>query len=77
MKKFCISCLAALVLTLNVAPVAVASPSVSISSAEEGGVARIEETRWYFRTTPEGKNEMRLWSVTYGVWLTDWIPVGP
>ena len=37
---------------------------------------RAEETRWYFRTY-QGVFQMRLWSLTYGKWLTDWIDVGP
>ncbi len=37
---------------------------------------RAEETRWYFRTY-QGVFQMRLWSITYRKWLTDWIDVGP
>lgn len=37
---------------------------------------RQEETVWYFRTYM-GRNQMRLWSITYGRWLTDWIDIGP
>lgn len=35
---------------------------------------RIEETMWYVRTV-DGVKQMRLWSITYGKWLTDWITV--
>ena len=35
---------------------------------------RVEETRWYFRNN-NGVVEKRLWSLTYGVWLTEWTPV--
>lgn len=35
---------------------------------------RGEETRWYYRTV-DGVKQMRLWSITYGRWLTDWITV--
>lgn len=33
---------------------------------------RAEETIWYYRTI-DGVKQMRLWSLTYGRWLTDWI----
>ncbi len=35
---------------------------------------RAEENVWYTRTY-NGKLQKRLWSITYGVWLTDWIDV--
>lgn len=31
-----------------------------------------EETEWRFRTY-NGVNQMRLWSITRRLWLTDWI----
>lgn len=31
-----------------------------------------EETMWYTRIK-DGKLQKRLWSITYGRWLTDWI----
>lgn len=34
---------------------------------------RAEETTWYLRNN-NGVWEKRLWSITYGKWLTDWIP---
>ena len=37
---------------------------------------RPEETVWYFRTF-NGMKQMRLWSLTYGRWLTPWIDIGP
>lgn len=33
---------------------------------------RGEETCWYYRKV-NGVEQMRLWSITYGIWLTDWI----
>ena len=36
------------------------------------GEERAEQTKWYYRTH-DGKLQKRLWSVTYGKWLTDWI----
>lgn len=35
-----------------------------------------EETRWVTRKH-NGNLEMRLWSITYNKWLTDWIIIGP
>ncbi len=35
-----------------------------------------EQTKWYYREY-NGNIEKRLWSITYGKWLTDWIYVGP
>ena len=35
---------------------------------------RVEETKWYYKTV-DGIMYMRLWSITYGKWLTDWIPL--
>ena len=33
-----------------------------------------EETEWIYRKIiATGKYQKRLWSITYGVWLTDWI----
>lgn len=37
---------------------------------------RQEETEWYFRIYM-GRYQMRLWSITYEKWLTDWIDIGP
>lgn len=34
---------------------------------------RAEETRWYYKTV-DGVVYIRLWSITYGKWLTDWMP---
>lgn len=35
---------------------------------------RADENVWYTRVY-NGKLQKRLWSNTYGVWLTDWIDV--
>lgn len=33
-----------------------------------------EETEWIYRKIiATGKYQKRLWSITYGYWLTDWI----
>lgn len=41
-----------------------------------GDSPNAEETMWVTRTTDTGLVQKRLWSITYGVWLTDWITVG-
>lgn len=46
-------------------------PSDPETSAVE---PRAEEVRWYYRIV-DGVKQMRLWSITYGKWLTDWINV--
>ena len=75
MKKFFFSCLAALILVSSIIPAAVASPAARISVAESNATTRAEEVEWVFRTTADGKNQMRLWSITYARWLTDWITI--
>lgn len=48
------------------------------SSSDDGsGVSvQAEETKTYYRTV-NGRKQMRVWSVTYSKWLTDWIDIGP
>lgn len=41
-----------------------------------GEQPRWEETKWYYRITDDGLVQKRLWSLTYGYWLTDWITIG-
>lgn len=60
-------------LTLFVAGVAPAHACAPLSDEGEA-VVQAEEFCWYYRTH-NGVREMRLWSLTYGIWKTDWIPV--
>lgn len=47
------------------------------SSDDGSGVSvQAEETKVYYRTV-NGRKQMRIWSVTYSKWLTDWIDIGP
>ena len=50
----------------------------SLTPAEfiPGDSPNAEETEWYSRTTDDGLIQVRLWSITYGYWKTDWITVG-
>ena len=42
-------------------------------SGEGDAVIQAEEVRIYYRWN-HGVREMRIWSVTYGRWLTAWVP---
>jgi len=82
MKRI-ISVLLAIVLCFSFSSVAFADTinadetNASINeSAESDTSTRAEETIWYFRIV-NGIKQMRLWSLTYGKWLTDWIDIGP
>lgn len=46
------------------------------STGKDPGPMRPEETMWFYRTTDTGLLQKRLWSITYGYWLTDWITIG-
>lgn len=44
------------------------------TASDEGGIApHSERVKWYFRTN-NGVLEKRLWSITYGHWITAWVP---
>lgn len=49
-------------------------PPVPPAQEEEGIAPHVEETVWYTRWH-DGKMQKRLWSITNGCWLTDWIDV--
>ena len=53
-----------------------ASPEVNDVGIEEEYNTREEEFMWFYRTY-EGRRQKRLWSLTYGYWVTDWIDIGP
>lgn len=81
MKRF-ISLILALVMCLSVSVFAFGDELVPgedagivTLAAKPGDSTQAEETIWYFRTL-NGKKQMRLWSLTYGKWLTDWITIG-
>ncbi len=44
---------------------------INISSTNEDVVVFAEQTEWYFRIV-DGKPQKRLWSITWGKWLTEW-----
>lgn len=48
-------------------------PKHAETNAQNGEeITRVEEFKWYYRTY-NGHCQMRLWSLTYGYWVTDWI----
>ena len=76
--KRVVSFLLALVLCFTLSVTAFAELSDHLDGQE--GVFeeqnRVEETKWYFRVLENYIVQKRLWSITYGVWLTDWITCG-
>ncbi len=75
MKKH-ISVIFALILCFSLALPVLALGSEQVpetATDEEIIVMRAEQTMWYYRVT-NGAREKRLWSLTYGKWLTDWMP---
>lgn len=42
-----------------------------VPADDSGAVAHVEETEWHYRTY-QGRCQKRLWSITRGIWLTDW-----
>ena len=80
MKRF-ICLVLSLLMCLSISSVAFAeairpAEQLSLSSESSDSSTRAEETIWYFRYV-NGRTQMRLWSLTYGKWLTEWIDIGP
>ena len=75
MRQRVLSAIAALlcVLTLFATGVAPAYAYVPPSGEGDTSVQVYEEVCWYYRTRVDGVKEKRLWSITRGIWLTDWI----
>ena len=44
----------------------------AVNYCEESAMPLAEETMWYIRNY-NGRVQKRLWSITEGRWLTDWI----
>lgn len=72
MKKKLITALIIMLLSINVLPIcAAAEVVIPTAVVEDPASPASEETVWYTRIY-NGKLQMRLWSVTYGKWLTEW-----
>lgn len=50
-------------------------PNNDITVSSHVQEVRAEETAWYYRIYND-LLQKRLWSLTYGYWLTDWITIG-
>ena len=70
MKRF-VSILLALILFVALSVPAFAANVEATAIGEIGSYA--EETEWRYRVY-NGQRQMRLWSITNEVWLTDWLP---
>lgn len=60
------------IVILNGIPNNVCADSSAISLREEEIETYAEKVSWYYRTV-NGRAQKRLWSRTYGHWITDWI----
>lgn len=49
------------------------TPAQSIDTLESEITPFAEETQWYYIIDGDGVLWGRLWSLTHGVWLTDWV----
>lgn len=71
-KRAACALLASFVLLGTAVPASAAALPNAAVTAEESPVERAEETTWVFRRNEQGKCQKRLWSITRGVWLTEW-----
>ncbi len=81
MKKRIIPVLFALMITSTALPMlpvfaqeATTPVNQEVTTSEEGVMPLAYEYRWYYRTY-KGKEQKRLWCITTGEWMTDWIDV--
>ena len=76
MKKRLITCLLICMMAFSFAiPVVAAEVALNetVNAIEEQGIMPLnEQTRIYFRVTPAGLWQFRVWSITNGRWITDW-----
>lgn len=74
MKQRILKGIAALLCVLTLFSTGIAPAHAYAPPSGEGDAAiQAEEVRIYYRTR-DGVEEMRIWSVTYGYWLTPWFP---
>lgn len=72
MKKVMLTLSIVFMLTINISPVhAFAERITPLAVVEDPVSPASEETIWCTRIY-NGMLQRRLWSVTYGVWLTEW-----
>ncbi len=79
MKKKVVALLLALLAIGNCmsALAAEVDPPARVAQTGDSGISpQAEETVWCERYH-EGRWQKRLWSITHGIWLTDWIDIDP
>ncbi len=74
MKKRILTAVVAMCCALTLCSAGVAPAMASSLPSASNAITRAEEFRWYYRNN-NGVEEMRLWSLTYQYWVTDWVPV--
>ena len=50
------------------------SMDMSVNTVLNSNEVKINQTKWYYRTY-NGREQKRLWSITEGKWLTDWMDI--
>lgn len=73
LRAILISVLICLTLFSTVSAINVDTYVCTDGTKSEDVQPRAEETKWYYKTV-DGVVYVRLWSITYGKWLTDWMP---
>lgn len=74
MKKHILTAVLAFLCAVSLFAGGLAPAYAAAPPSGEGGIStQAEEVCWYFRTR-DGVREMRLWSITYQRWMTDWFP---
>ena len=74
MKQRILSAALAVLCALTLVASGVAPAYANVPPSEGSVEIQAEQVRWYYRTN-HGVREMRIWSVTYQYWKTDWFPV--
>ena len=75
MKKRILTVIAILLCAFTLFSTGIAPAMAYAPPSGEGTVStQGEEVHIYYRDN-NGVIEMRVWSLTYGYWMTDWIPV--
>ena len=76
MKTKRIICGLATLIAMSASVYAMDAPIVEVDASSVSGNDTVspqaEETQWAYRIY-EGRLQKRLWSLTRGIWLTDWI----
>ncbi len=78
LRKTILALFLALLTVGSCAAAGAADVGASAQAIDRPGVAspQAEETVWCTRQH-NGKWQKRLWSITHGIWLTDWIDIEP